>query len=370
MNLYFCDLCNESIPQADLDLGRAVRRNERLICAACEGAMSGAPQRPEAAAAAVPAAARPAAGREGAPPSSLAAVALAFSSVSLVAGVGLGAYLFWHLEERTGKLAQELNDLERSAPEHARTVSAALAEESRAREGELAETRTAVRALQARLQELEPVGAQQAALERKLERVDDRLGTLDDLASRVQHQSGQLDQLSATVAALSAGRSGPTEPAPAVAQPSAEAKAPAPPVAQERGAAEWERWLGDLSSAEAGTRWQAVQAIGGTHDPAVVTHLLPMLRDSDIFVRMAACRHLGDLNTVEAIPGLIDTLADEEAAVREAALVALRRLSGQSIPFDPLGKEGDRTKRVKDWRDWWEKAAKELIEREKAKSKS
>jgi len=41
MNVFFCDLCNESIPQADLDLGRAVRRNERLICAACEAAMSG-----------------------------------------------------------------------------------------------------------------------------------------------------------------------------------------------------------------------------------------------------------------------------------------------------------------------------------------
>lgn len=364
MNLHFCDLCNESIPQADLDLGRAVRRNERLICAACEGAMSGNPGRP-AATPVAPGTERPAAGQEAGHGSSLAAVALAFSSVSLVVGVGLGAYLYWHMEERTGKLGQGLADLERSAPEHARTVSAALAEESRARESDQAETRDVLRMLEARLQELESVGGQQASLDRKLERVEARLGTLDDLASRVQHQSGQLDQLSTTVSALSTRRA---EAAPAVTTPAPQPKAQAAPAVEERGTAEWERWLGDLESPEAGTRWQAVQAIGGTHDPAVVVHLLPMLQDSDIFVRMAACRHLGDLSTVEAIPGLIDALADEEAAVREAALVALRRLSGQSIPFDPLGKEGDRAKRAKDWRDWWEKAAKDLIAREKSKS--
>jgi hypothetical protein len=95
-----------------------------------------------------------------------------------------------------------------------------------------------------------------------------------------------------------------------------------------------------------------------------------MLGDADIFVRMAACRHLGDIGSVEAIPALIDTLEDEEASVREAALVALRGLSGQSIPFDPLARDGDRSKRVKAWREWWEDASKELLERGKARTKS
>ena len=91
MNLYFCDLCNESIPQSDLDLGRAVRRNERLICAACEGAMSGGHVRPEedapapVVAHAAPRAAAPA------PSSSAVAVGLAFSAVALILSVTGGA---------------------------------------------------------------------------------------------------------------------------------------------------------------------------------------------------------------------------------------------------------------------------------------
>ena len=77
-----------------------------------------------------------------------------------------------------------------------------------------------------------------------------------------------------------------------------------------------------------------------------------------------------DLRGRTAIPGLIDTLEDEEASVREAALVSLRALSGQNIPFDPLARDGDRSKRVKAWRDWWEEASKELLAQPKSKSKS
>jgi len=40
MNIHFCSLCNESVPQADLDLGRAFVRRGRVICAVCERAMT------------------------------------------------------------------------------------------------------------------------------------------------------------------------------------------------------------------------------------------------------------------------------------------------------------------------------------------
>lgn len=363
MNLHFCDLCNESIPQADLDLGRAVRRNERLICAACEAAMSGAHARPGVLGTApiAPAAARD----ESRASSPVAAVALAFSSVALVVGVGVGAYLFWRLEGLTAEIGTQLDDLERAAPEHARTVSASLAEETRTRESELAAARSALQGLSARVQELEHAGEQGAGLERRMDKFDARLGAFDDLASRVQHQSGALETLSLSVAELGAVRAAEAparaEPAPVKVVPSE----PAAPLASEPDGTQWERWLGDLASSDSGTRWQAVQSLGGTRDAGVVPHLVPMLADTDIFVRMATCRHLGDLGSITAIPGLIDTLEDEEASVREAALVALRGLSGQSIPFDPLARDGDRSKRVKDWREWWEKASKDLLQPEK-----
>ena len=71
---------------------------------------------------------------------------------------------------------------------------------------------------------------------------------------------------------------------------------------------------------------------------------------------MATARILGDLEAAVGIGALIDTLVDPEASVREAAVVSLRSITGRSFRFDPLGKESERAKRVKAWRDWWKKS--------------
>jgi hypothetical protein len=368
MQLHFCDLCNESIPQADLDLGRAVRRNERLICAACEAAMSSGHERPvprPPAVAAPLAPPRPAPAPAG---GTFAAVGLAFSVVALLVAAGFGGFLFVRHEERARTLEQALTAVERAAPEQVRTVSAALRDEVDQRESELAEARARIAELATRLAEVERSSSGVGTLERRLDRLEPRLGAVSDLESRLEHVSGAFEQLAASVGELSAARHAPATLA------AAPAEAPARPAprasAEEEGTAAWQAWIAELASADSGTRWQAVQGLGDTHDARVVPHLVPMLRDTDIFVRMAACRHLGDLASVEAIPALIDTLEDEEASVREAALVALRALSGQSIAFDPLAREGDRSKRVKAWREWWEEASKELLAPGRTRSKS
>ncbi|MDF1798021.1 MAG: hypothetical protein P1V81_02505, partial [Planctomycetota bacterium] len=41
MKIHFCDLCNESVPQNDLDQGRAFMRKGRVICATCDDVMGG-----------------------------------------------------------------------------------------------------------------------------------------------------------------------------------------------------------------------------------------------------------------------------------------------------------------------------------------
>ncbi len=92
-----------------------------------------------------------------------------------------------------------------------------------------------------------------------------------------------------------------------------------------------------------------------TADPAVVPHLIPVLDDDDTFVRMAVARVLGDLGGDEAVSPLIDTLSDPAESVRDAAVASLRQITNQNFRFDPLGKESDRTKRIRAWRDWWEK---------------
>ena len=44
MRIHFCDLCNESVPQSDLDEGRAFLRKGRVVCARCDRSMSHGPE--------------------------------------------------------------------------------------------------------------------------------------------------------------------------------------------------------------------------------------------------------------------------------------------------------------------------------------
>jgi HEAT repeat protein len=74
---------------------------------------------------------------------------------------------------------------------------------------------------------------------------------------------------------------------------------------------------------------------------------------------MATARVLGDLKSTSAVPALIDALEDSEAAVREAALGALRALTGKDLRFDPMASEAERSKKVKAWREWWKKVEEE-----------
>jgi len=357
MKVYFCDLCNESIPQADLDLGRAVRRNERLICAACESAMTTAPPPSPvlpATAAAVP---PPPPARAPAPASPAIAVALSFSVVALLAAAGSATYLLMHVDRRTSELEQRLADEQRASFERERHLAASI-ESATSESSEAVRTlRGGVGATETRLDEAERELERKRGEAEKLTTLEARLGELDALAAAQDRHEAELANLRATVVELRTALDGDGGAAPATT-PANAGDAPAVPA---EGAPAWMSWVDDLGSQDSGTRWQAVQNLGKSQDPAVVPHLLPMLGDTDIFVRMAAARILGDLGAVEAIPRLIDALEDEEASVREAVFVALRDLSRQNIPFDPLARDADRSKRVKAWRDWWAEAGKDVL---------
>ena len=52
-----------------------------------------------------------------------------------------------------------------------------------------------------------------------------------------------------------------------------------------------------------------------------------------------------------------------EAVVREAAMVSLHAITGRNFRFDPMAGPADRAKKVKAWRQWWEKAKDEYLGR-------
>jgi HEAT repeat protein len=179
--------------------------------------------------------------------------------------------------------------------------------------------------------------------EQRLDEISHRLAAGEDAQRELTGRLGEFQKSaeSARAAAEAAAKALPEKPAPA--GPS------------------WNSLLPNLADANPSTRWEAVDELGRSKDTAVIPHLLPLLKDSDLFVRMCVARVLADLGTLQGVPSLIDALEDAEPTVRESAWNALRTLTGKDFKYDPQGNEADRQKKVKSWREWWKKEGEGLL---------
>ena len=93
-------------------------------------------------------------------------------------------------------------------------------------------------------------------------------------------------------------------------------------------------------------RWAAVGALRRTEPKAIdaLPALIEVLAENEnVKVRQAAAAALGGIGpeATEAIPALIQALEDEDAQVREAAIGALKNITGQDFGLPGL------------WRQWW-----------------
>jgi hypothetical protein len=373
MKIHFCDLCNESVPEADFAVGRAFRRQGRIVCATCDSIMS--VHGPGPGAGAVTAAGGPApagtavqatgVGASGAGASSaetstrgawIGAAALLFAAVSAWIFSGeLSRLRDQEHASRTGieeglrAVGRDLDEFslrgQRRDDELEGRLRATLAERQAEIGASLAALREEIRTRQKQLDGIDAALARLGEDVRDGElaagrRIDDLLAqsmksrqALDSLASRLQQTE---------VAQAQRGTSGSV------------------PVPQPQGP-KYAAQIGDLASNAASTRWNAVQSLGETGDPEVVPFLVPLLADSDVFVRMAVARVFGDLASPLAIEPLIEALEDEESVMREAAMAALHIITGRDFRFDPFAKPAERAKRVEAWRAWWKKAKDEYF---------
>ena len=385
MDILFCDLCNESVPEAAVGDGAAYYRKGRLICADCDKAMGGGgadaadgPPTPVTGVTvpdALPAGglatstdtpatppAQPAGRGGGAGGVLVGLVAITFAAVGF-------SMVLESIDEASDEASTARDELQaelRAARSDHRQQVAALPGllESKAAEVRASE-QVAREALRGTIDQLRLDLA--AAEERERQTAEDVLRLRDDLGKRetafreredelkttisnleqdVRFFSDRMIELEETLRAVSAR-------GPVAVGPTGNGGGGATPVAPTT--KPWEGLLPDLKHANAGIRLDAIYALGETGDADVVPHLIPMLADVDLFVRMATARMLEDLDARAAVPALIDALEDNQSAVREAAMVALRKITSKSFGFEPVAGAGDRAKRVKAWRDWWKK---------------
>ncbi|MDP6540876.1 MAG: HEAT repeat domain-containing protein [Planctomycetota bacterium] len=370
MEILFCDLCNESVPESDLCAGRAVRLKGRVVCASCEASMGGlageakstpspppAPEPPPFSQG-VPRSPTPQSPPSAPAPPSRGGRGLVVGAVALVFAVTAAVYLGGELEDLRRTASDERSALDGGVTgvriDMARVLGRvdSLGSELTARmEARIEETREALAGeLDALGRDLAAAGEVATDLETRLARVDRQRTDSDaELERRLGELAFQLRSSREDVRSL-AERMGSVE---RTGGGGAVAVEPVPPAAI---LPPWNGELEGLASENAGTRWNAVQALGETADPAVVPHLLDLLGDEDVFVRMAVARVLGDLKVPTSVDRLIDALEDSEAVVRESAMVSLRDITGRNFKFDAVGSASDRAKKVKAWRQWWSKA--------------
>jgi hypothetical protein len=389
MNIHFCDLCNESVPQSDLDEGRAFLRKGRVICATCDTTMSGKPGEapvagpfggsagPETGGGAGPAGAVATAEASpqtakvppmsyGAPTAYQAPMRArgggAGMGIGVIAILFTGAVAFWAYD-RMETLSEDLRRRQRESGEEQRLAGMRLDQELRRQSDASRQDADALR---------EELRDQRTWLDGKLGAAEQRAreidGALTAFGSRVDEMKSSFDEvnrhdqelmkLQQRYTALSdevrllgvrIEELG-TRPNVGVAAPGLALEEPvdAPPP--------WMGLVEQLASPNTSDRWQAVVALGETRDPAVSEYLLAALQDQDIFIRMVTARVLGDLGSPVCVSALIDALGDEESAVREAAYIALRTVTKRDLSFDPVSEDtSERNRRIKAWRDWWDK---------------
>ena len=354
LEVYFCDICNASVPQPDLESGVALRVKGRVVGGCClreirEQATGSSP-------AASPSAEASGSGKAaGGQRSGLASVALVM--VAAVAGGTL--FLDWRFAQEVGGVDQRMSALNGRVAEQqdrlrgieervARTVTG----------GDLSVLRGAMADLRTGMDD--SVGSLRGQMEGLDGRVESMTRGLSDVRSaQVRHMSGverlsdELRLLGQEVAGLAA------MPRPEPRDSDGFEEDPLPVAAAEAAGAglpaEIAHHVSKLSDADPGTRFEAVDKLIQSRNPAVLDGLVEMTKDADPFVRRLTVEGLGDFRSAVSVDALLVALADPEGIVRDAAYNSLRKLTNQSIPFDPDGKKDARRNAQRRWQDWWAK---------------
>lgn len=335
--VYFCDLCNTSVPQQDLDSGAAARAQGRIVGACCLPELRGG---------------APAANRgEGRllPAAVVLLAALAAATIFLDHRVTDEAHLARNEMEvvaRTVRAHDErFADLERGLDASARSAELDALNER------IAGQKEALDAVEAKVVEaLEEQARSVRSLRDEVLAVRDSRPDYMPVLDRLQ---GRIAELASAVAELKAMPR--PEPRDAMHDPDVPASS-GDEVAREAGLPpELVHEVARLDDPDAGTRFEAVDDLLRSKNPAVLEHLLPMAQDADIFVRRLTVEGLRQFHSPAAVEVLLVALADPEEIVRDTAWRSLKELTGQNIPFEATGNEASRLRAQRRWQEWWER---------------
>lgn len=356
MKIYFCDICNESIPLKDINSNRITIEEGKIFCQKC------APKKVK--------------GRDRVPLAfqlALAAVAVAVVAVGFLSWMGArdlradrddlqtqvsalrsevrraqGAGS--SLKDQLGKLAESfahLADDQKTALAEIR-LKVTAAEESAQVENQA--VRASIGEIVSDLRnEHEPHFSALAVLQERHQALrEEHAG----VKASVDHLVGAVQDLRDRLNSGQPVGPGAGEPGPGIAMPEGGSGPSGEPPSAD---AEVDALLAKLADSDPGARYSAVVALGNYRGDKVVAALEQAIADTEDYVRVAVIRNLRKLDSKASMPMIIESLRDKDYFVRAAARDALRALSGAEMGFDPDAASGERESKVKSWEDWWSK---------------
>src|SRR5262245_13944 len=355
LEVLFCDLCNTSVPLADLERGVAIKHQGKTIGACCLPAL----RAPAAASAGTGTVGAVAAGDAGAAgPKNAAEHRLLPLGIALLAAIAAATlFLEYRISQAETRWLRGSEELANSLKSQADVVqSVAVAIDGVVRRPDLDRIQERLGALDIaqqrgadQLQNLardhtrssESTQTALQALQEAERKRPDVAAMLSDLRTQVQQQAATLAELAAQPRSHPADAMQPRQPEPA----------PSPPGLS----AELAHHVAKLKDDDAATRFEAVDELLRSHEPLVLEHLLPMTKDVDTFVRRLTVEGLKDFHKPAVVDALIVALADPEEIVRDTAWRSLKDLTGQKLPFEAAASREARARAQQKWQEWWDK---------------
>ncbi len=342
LEVFFCDICNASVPQSDLEAAAARRVKGKIIGSCCLGDVDGESAEQDS---------------SGSRPSTTALGAMMpIGVVLLVAVAGGTMFLDTRVTAEAAKVNERISSLEgmftsqasRVADLDKRMEAGASSSDVEAVGRSIGDVRGWVTESETRVREglgaaVERVQAVKQDLE-SLQRSQQGYGEKIAVLTREVRNMG--DEVAAIKELGSGSSSGGSK------KPTDDFRRPAVVVKPDP-EAEVKALLGKLKDSDPGTRFDAVDKLVQLRNDAARPHLIEMLDDKDPFVRRLTAEGLRAYRHADSVGALVDVLADDESIVRHAAYSSLKKLTGQTIVFDPDGDTRSRSGGERRWKDWW-----------------
>lgn len=179
-------------------------------------------------------------------------------------------------------------------------------------------------------------------------KVHSRLADIVDWKIRIQREADQLRR------DLEAAKEREPVPAPPPAQDEPQPAQPEQPPVDEAREKEIDRWIKRLRDRDEDIVFSATIELARLKALRATPHLVDVLeKHKDFYARLGAATALGEIQAVEAVPALIEGLNDRDDLVRTAASEALHRITGQDFNFVSGLTKNERIRIQKKWRAWW-----------------